>query len=765
MRNFSVPTIGVLFGFHIYEGARPAPFSFPIISGMQAAARDKGIRLMLSCGVAHRVGHSTQTPAWPEEGPGTDFLPVGPWNTDGLLFTTPMLSKRRLHYARSLVDEGFPLLFIGRDSGEPAIFIDNQGGIRQAMNHLNEHGHREIAFIAGYEKDAGDSFSRLHSYNECVREYGLEDDPRLVEYGDHWDAGGYRAMKRILQSGVAFTAVMCSNDHSAMGAIRALREAGRRVPQDVAVAGFDDVPECLAQIPPLTSVHYPLFETGYRAVLLLQKRIEQGPGMLPAVTRVNTWLAPRQSCGCLPEVVKQSAAGEGSSQSPKELTQSVVNELQVQNPLLGGDALLPLCTQLVEDFLRSLEDDNTSRFQSCITVLVRRIESDGKNSAHIWQSAVSVLRRAAYAMLPADGKLERTRHLENLLHQARVQLSESVERRYAQLQVRRAGIDERMGMLTARLISSSDRERMYETLREDLPRVGVRTCHIVFFEPHGDDPVAGSVLKPLEPGAEEVRFETRRFPPPGIYPEGEPFNLALLPLTYQEEKMGYVAFDGGNLDPLATLVRQLASSIKNAELHAKVLDLSLTDGLTGVHNRRYFEIMLQKETDRSRRYQRDLAVIMIDIDRFKLYNDAYGHPAGDEALKEIVQCIMRGARRGLDVVTRYGGEEFAVILPETDVEGARVVAESMRRKVAEDGNLLQPTTVSLGIASLRGEKVSPEELVDEADRALYQAKAQGRNRTVVFYEEWMTEAANGEPPAGKSAGAKPRKKKSSRRKS
>jgi diguanylate cyclase (GGDEF)-like protein len=321
-----------------------------------------------------------------------------------------------------------------------------------------------------------------------------------------------------------------------------------------------------------------------------------------------------------------------------------------------------------------------------------------------------------------------------------------------------------MGMLTARLISSSDVGQIYKTLREDLPRIGVRTCNIVFFEPHGDDPVAGSVLKPLEPGAAEVRFETRHFPPPGIYPEGEPFNLALLPLTFQEEKMGYVAFDGGNLDPLATLVRQLASSIKNAELHAKVLDLSLRDGLTEVHNRRYFEIMLQKETERSRRYRRDLAVIMIDIDRFKLYNDAYGHPAGDEALKEIVQCILRGARRGLDVVTRYGGEEFAVILPETDVEGAWLVAESMRREVEGTGKLLQPTTVSLGIASLRGEKVRPEELVDEADRALYQAKAQGRNRTVV-YEEWMQKTAHAEQPAGRPASGKRRSKKSSRSKS
>jgi len=146
--------------------------------------------------------------------------------------------------------------------------------------------------------------------------------------------------------------------------------------------------------------------------------------------------------------------------------------------------------------------------------------------------------------------------------------------------------------------------------------------------------------------------------------------------------------------------------------------------------------MLEKETGRSQRYNRDLAVIMADIDLFKLYNDAHGHPAGDKALQEVAECITRGARRGLDVVTRYGGEEFAIILPETDVEGARIVAEKIRQEMAASAQFLQPTTLSLGIASLRGNQLRSQTLVEEADRALYQAKNQGRDRVVIF-EEWM----------------------------
>jgi diguanylate cyclase (GGDEF)-like protein len=184
----------------------------------------------------------------------------------------------------------------------------------------------------------------------------------------------------------------------------------------------------------------------------------------------------------------------------------------------------------------------------------------------------------------------------------------------------------------------------------------------------------------------------------------------------------------------------LAAAIKSAQLHAKVLELSLGDSLTGVYNRRYFEILLPKEVNRCRRYGRDLAVIIADIDRFKDYIDAFGRLAGDDALREITRCVLNHARRGLDVITRYGGEEFAVILPETDARGAWEVAEAIRQDVAEDGCFLRKTTVSLGIAALHGDELSPQLLVEQADRALYQAKSRGRNRAVRF-EPRMPESA------------------------
>jgi diguanylate cyclase (GGDEF)-like protein len=743
-------TVGVILDSHLYSRLFPSMFTAAIIRGVQAGARDQDVDLMVACGVNHSAVESRHHPAWPEPAPDVDFMPVGPYNTDGLLVFSPLRTEERVRYIRDLQAQNFPILFIGGGSGHPAISVDNEGGIRQVMEHLVDHGHRDIAFIAGDPQDPGDSIARIDAYKKGVRELNLTDDPRLLEYGQHWDEAAYEAVKRMLKSGVKFTAMMSSNDQSALGMVRALREAGLRIPWDVAITGFDDVLEGLALIPPLTSVHYPLFETGYRALLLMCKRIEEGPKALPDMVRVSTWLVPRQSCGCLPEIVTKAAYGTGPAfqynrqslqQFMEELAGAMVESLLAESVDSDPQDLRPLCDRLVAGFFQSLEDGDLSHFQIALIEILQRVETMRDDDAHTWQAAVSILRLGARA-LQRDGRGTRNEErVEDLLHQARAMLSESARRRYTRMQLQHTNRDEIMGQLTSKLLSSLSEEQIYGTLAGDLPRVGVRSCRIFFFENRGNDPVGGSVLRSIQEGTADLHFETRKFPPPGVYPDGERISLTILPLFFQEDDLGYVAFDGAFLEPLATVVLQASSALRSAKMHQQVLELSLTDELTEVHNRRYFEILLQKETDRSQRYNRDLAVIMADIDRFKQYNDAFGHPAGDRALQAAARCITRGARRGLDVVTRYGGEEFAIILPETDAEGAKIVAEKIQGEMAADRTFLQPTTISLGIASMRGDKLDGSLLVEQGDRALYQAKNQGRNRAIV-YEDWMQDATH-----------------------
>ncbi len=174
-----------------------------------------------------------------------------------------------------------------------------------------------------------------------------------------------------------------------------------------------------------------------------------------------------------------------------------------------------------------------------------------------------------------------------------------------------------------------------------------------------------------------------------------------------------------------------------AEANAELSAMTLSDALTGISNRRNFDQTLRREWRRAMRNARPLALLMIDADHFKAYNDRYGHVLGDECLKLIAQLLAAGVRRAGDVVARYGGEEFAAILPDLTAEKAAIVAERMRMSlveaaIAHDGNTDGIVTVSIGVASLvPGRGLEPRELIALADEALYRAKEDGRNRVVV----------------------------------
>ena len=173
-----------------------------------------------------------------------------------------------------------------------------------------------------------------------------------------------------------------------------------------------------------------------------------------------------------------------------------------------------------------------------------------------------------------------------------------------------------------------------------------------------------------------------------------------------------------------------------ANANQRLQALSTQDGLTGIRNRRYFDEKLEREWQRSLRNQESLALLLIDIDFFKAFNDKHGHLAGDECLKLVAQVIERSLTRPSDSVARYGGEEFAVILPETDIDGAVHVAETIRRAVEQKGvevdNETLHVTVSIGAAAQTPLPHQEQQmLIAVADQSLYLAKSAGRNRTHV----------------------------------
>lgn len=194
---------------------------------------------------------------------------------------------------------------------------------------------------------------------------------------------------------------------------------------------------------------------------------------------------------------------------------------------------------------------------------------------------------------------------------------------------------------------------------------------------------------------------------------------------------------------LATLATVLVSSLvvwEFSRMKRQMLQFNqkqaVTDHLTGLYNRRYFEAALQQELARAGRNDSWLSLIIADVDHFKRYNDTNGHQAGDRCLAEVAQVLQRAVRRPSDVVSRFGGEEFVLLLPDTDRNGARRVAESVREFLGQRALPCAPAsrdmvTMTLGVASVRGiQLASGDRLLGEADQALYRGKASGRDRVV-----------------------------------
>jgi diguanylate cyclase (GGDEF)-like protein len=227
----------------------------------------------------------------------------------------------------------------------------------------------------------------------------------------------------------------------------------------------------------------------------------------------------------------------------------------------------------------------------------------------------------------------------------------------------------------------------------------------------------------------------------GSESENAEFPLAVVPLVFQERFVGALeviddnparTWQDNEILLLLTVANQVAAAINHADLFAQMQQQALTDALTGVYNRRSFEMQLDRELQVAMRQNQPLALIMLDLDNFKQLNDSAGHDAGDDALRKLAACF-RQELRGVDTAARFGGDEFVLILPQAVMDGAVIVAERLRKAIEKieipgGGHL----AASIGIATFPTNAATRAGLVTAADNALYHAKRTGRNRVSVF---------------------------------
>ncbi len=569
------PTIGVLAGWQFYRTATNLSYLAPVYRGIAKAASELICNLLLGCGIGPSASPTDpMKAAWPVLLPDQDYLPIGEWNTDGLIIAVPLHSEAHSNYVQNLIRAGHPVLFIGLGENGPTIFVDNSGGVCDAMNHLFLHGHKDIAFIAGSQNDMhGDTGERLAAYQNFIETNDLNQDPRLIAFGRHIYSGGYNAMQEIIASGCTFTAVMASNDESALGAMDALKAAGLNVPGDVAIIGFDNRFEGAIQDPGLTSIHVPLYDIGYQSLKLMIQRIVEGK-KLPEKVKIETQLIIRQSCGCegsnnstdqhSDHALSIAENIEDDAQQIVELINQTIF-IEVQNFSKGE--IRSLCQQLVESFFKSITIEDESFFQHVLLEVLRQTENNN-DVVYLWQKAIDVLDSAFISGSGGSSKFT-----QNLIEEARYTINFQM-----QLQHRRHVKDERwvssrLSLLTAELLAAIDEEQIFSILTKRLPEMDIPIARLALFEENTEKSLAISTIQDvLDPDHEPIRFTSRNFPPVGYFDEKEPYFLTLIPVLDQEQQLGFMVFDVDHLDLYGSIVQQMGSSLNTLRLYRQATE-------------------------------------------------------------------------------------------------------------------------------------------------------------------------------------------------
>lgn len=462
--------------------------------------------------------------------------------------------------------------------GAPTLSIDSYHGMRAAIIHLIEvHGLRRLAFIRG---PANHFFAqeRYRAYTSVLQEYGLPFAPELVTRPLQWDAGAEAARILLdevgLRPGVDFQAIVAVSDLLLLEAMKALQLRGIRIPQDVAVVGFNDSLEGQLTTPPLTSVALPFYEQGTRAVEAIADLLAGRP--VPDQVVLQSRLMVRQSCGCPAGAVVQAAADvpPPTAAPPRPLHPALRAELL--SDLAGIENAAGTLTQqagrLFDVFLAERADQHHARFLSELAGVLEEAARNGRDVA-AWQDAISVLRRR---LLPYLSEPERAA-VEDLFNQARVLIGEAAQRTQAYRQFRAEQQADMLRDIGRALITTFNVERLADVLAEQLPQIGIRSCYLALYDnPAESRDFAHLIMAYTERGRAQLEPGGRRFParqlvPPDLLPSDRRYSYIVEPLFFREEQIGFVLFEMGPRDGsiYEVLRGHISSALKGALLFAE----------------------------------------------------------------------------------------------------------------------------------------------------------------------------------------------------
>lgn len=477
-----------------------------------------------------------------------------------------------------------PIVSVGVTlQGFPSLVVDNTKGIQDMLTHLIEdHGFVKIAFIRGPECNP-EAELRFQVYREILEEYGIGYDPRLVAPGDFIRSTGTRAVSLLLdERKVNFNALMGANDYMAIYAMKALQKRGIKVPQDIAVVGFDDIKESFGVIPSLTTVRQPLYEVGKQAATILLSKLKGKT--VPETVLFPTKLIIRRSCGCflhsgeknlIPLSRKQAgmihlASGSAKEEIKKDIVRIMENNFSFVKERVD---FRNWALMLLEALIQAKNEKTSSHFLFILEDFIAHASGMG---IHVfsWYIVISALFSRVLKILENDQDI---RWVDALWKESLIFVGEVAERIQAYY---RANAEEQSVILhkiNQALITNFNMKRLKRVLVKDLPELGIKSCYLSLYQNRKKKRrnarlvIAYNQKNKVDFSSRSLVFSANQLVPGCIKRKQGRFAFIVLPLFFKNEQLGFVLFEIGPISGTVyeTLASQLSSALKGAKLVKK----------------------------------------------------------------------------------------------------------------------------------------------------------------------------------------------------